>query len=233
MMSQQHLSLSAVKAVAFDAYGTLFDVHAPIARLAGEIGPNAALVSDLWRQKQVQYTWLRSLMDAYADFWQVTQDALDYTLEAHGIADAELREKLLTLYRELDAYADAAPVLSALRDAGVATAILSNGAPDMLHQAVANAELDPMLDKVLSVDAAQVYKPDRRAYQIAVDALGLAAHEIGFVSANGWDVAGAAHFGFAVCHLNRSSQPREYLPAKPLAVINDLSGLPGLVLPPA
>jgi len=228
-MSEPTPSFSAVKAVAFDAYGTLFDVHAPMARMAGEIGPNAALVSDLWRQKQIQYTWLRSLMDAYADFWQVTQDALNFTMEAHGITDPALREKLLRLYLELDPYLDAAPTLTRLRRSGMTTAILSNGTPDMLRGAAVHAGMDHLLDHVLSIDAVRVYKPHRRAYQLAVDAFGLAPYEIGFVSANGWDVSGAAQFGLTVCHLNRSSQPREHLPAKPLAVINELSQLADLL----
>jgi 2-haloacid dehalogenase len=224
-------SLSGLKAVAFDAFGTLFDVHAPMARLAGEIGPDAALVSELWRDKQLQYTWLRSLMRDYADFWQVTCDALDYALEAHSLADSELRDKLLTLYRELDAYDDAASTLSTLRERGMATAILSNGSPDMLTQAVSHAGLDTLLDHVLSVDAVGIYKPDPRTYQLAVDAFGLPPGQIGFVSANAWDVAGAAHFGLAVCHLNRFSRPPEHLPAKPLTVINALSDVPDVMRP--
>jgi len=232
-MSNPSPSLHGLKAVAFDAYGTLFDVHAPMARLAGEIGPNAALVSELWRDKQLQYTWLRSLMQAYADFWQVTEDALDYALQAHGLANAELRDKLLALYRDLDAYEDAAPALSTLRERGIATAILSNGSPDMLQQAVAHAGFANLLDHVLSVDVAGIYKPDPRTYQLAVDAFGLPREQIGFVSANGWDVAGAAYFGLAVCHLNRFSRPAEHLPAKPLTVINSLSDFPDLLAPVA
>jgi 2-haloacid dehalogenase len=232
-MSDPTPSLSGLKAIAFDAYGTLFDVHAPMARLAGEIGSNAALVSELWRQKQLQYTWLRSLMQDYADFWQVTSDALDYALAAHGIENEALRDKLLALYRDLDAYDDAAPALSNLRERGLATAILSNGSPDMLQQAVAHAGFADLLDHVLSVDAVGIYKPDPRTYHLAVDTFALPPSQIGFVSANGWDVAGAAHFGLAVCHLNRFSQPPEHLPAKPLTVINSLSELPDLLAPAA
>jgi len=230
-MSQLSQSLSGLKALAFDAYGTLFDIHAPMAGLAGEIGPNAALVSDLWRQKQIQYTWLRSLMGAYADFWQVTEDALDYALEAHGLTDEELRPKLLALYRKLDAYDDSALALSHLRERDIRCAILSNGAPEMLQQAVVHAGLTDLLDHVLSVDTVEIYKPDPRTYQLAVEAFGLTPGEIGFVSANAWDVAGAAHFGLSVCYLNRSSQPLEHLPAKPLTVINTLSELPDLLGP--
>jgi len=232
-MTNQTPSLSGLKAFAFDAYGTLFDVHAPIARLAGEIGPSAALVSELWRQKQLQYTWLRSLMRDYADFWQVTRDALDHALDAHGIENEGLRDKLLALYRDLDAYDDAAPALKALRERGIATAILSNGSPDMLEKAVGLAGFGDLLDCVLSVDQVGVYKPDPRTYQLAVDAFGLAPDQIGFVSANGWDAAGAAHFGLAVCHVNRFSHAREHLPAQPLTVINSLSGLADLLAPAA
>jgi len=228
-MSAQTGSLSGIRAIAFDAYGTLFDVHAPMSRLASEIGPDAAAVSEVWRQKQLQYTWLRSLMGAYADFWQVTEDALDYALEANGIDNPDLRARLLALYRELDAYSDAFSVLGTLRERGIATAILSNGAPAMLDSAVSHAGLAPLLDRVLSVDTVGIFKPDPRTYQLAVDAFGLPPGEIGFVSANAWDVAGAAYFGLAVCHLNRFSQPREHLPARPLAVINDLSELPDLL----
>ncbi len=212
-------------AIAFDAYGTLFNVHAPMTRLAAEIGPEAAAISELWRQKQLQYTWLRSLMGAHADFWQVTKDALDYALSAHGIGDEALRKRLLELYLHLDAYGDAAPLLSALRERGMATAILSNGSPDMLSAATQSSGLAPLLDHILSIEAAGIYKPAAPAYQLAVNAFGVPASQIGFVSANAWDVAGAAHFGFAVFHLDRFGQGLERLPARPLAVIKSLSDL--------
>jgi len=228
-MSNPTATLRGLKAIAFDAYGTLFDVHAPMACLADDIGPQAAHASELWRQKQLQYTWLRSLMGAYADFWQVTQDALNYALEAHGIATPELRDRLLALYRNLDAYDDAAPALSTLRERGIATAILSNGAPAMLNDAVSHAALGALLDHVLSVDTVGIYKPDPRTYKLAVDAFGLAPAHVGFVSANGWDVAGAAYFGLSVVHLNRFGQAEEHLPARPLTVINGLSELPDLL----
>lgn len=228
-MTQQPHDLSSVRAIAFDAYGTLFDVHAPAAQLAEEIGPTASAISELWRQKQLQYTWLRSLMGAYADFWQVTQDALDYAMEVHGVADADLRERLLSLYRDLDAYPDAVKALSKLRERGITTAILSNGDPGMLNAATTHAGFAQHLDHILSVDTVGIFKPAPRTYQLAVDAFGLSPSQIGFVSANAWDVAGAAHFGLAVCHLNRFSQPLEHLPAKPLAVINRLSKLPDLL----
>lgn len=221
--------LDNVRAFLFDAYGTLFDIHAPTAAIAGELGDVAQPLSDLWRQKQLQYTWLRSLMGLHVDFWQVTGDGLDYALAAHGIDDPGIRQRLMDLYEKLDAYPDAAGTLERLRDAGYPTGILSNGAPNMLDAAVQNSGLAPLLDEVISIEDAGIYKPSFRVYQLGVDRLGVAAGEIGFVSANAWDAAGAASFGFQVVHLNRFSQPPERLPGAPKAIIASLSELPGLI----
>lgn len=215
-----------VKACIFDAYGTLFDIHAPTAAIADELGDKAQSLSDMWRAKQLQYTWLRSLMDAYTDFWQVTGDALDYALAAQDIDNPDIRQRLMDLYLTIDAYPDAVATLQQLKDAGYATGILSNGSPDMLAAAVKNSGLAPVLDKVLSVQDVGVYKPSARVYQLAVDRTGVSPQEICFVSANAWDVSGSAAFGFQVAHLNRFSQPEERLPGIPKAVIKSLSGLP-------
>lgn len=220
---------NGIRACVFDAYGTLFDIHAPTARVAGELGDQADAVSNMWRLKQLQYTWLRSLMRDHADFWQVTGDALDFTLAAHGIENAALREKLMELYLTIDAYPDAVSTLRTLKQRGFATAILSNGARRMLDAAVGNSGLAAELDHVLSVDGLDIYKPDPSTYQRAVDRLGLEPGQICFVSANGWDAAGAAHFGFQVAWLNRFHQPQEQLPGQPKAVLEDLSGLPPLL----
>ncbi|MGB0086983.1 MAG: haloacid dehalogenase type II [Rhodomicrobiaceae bacterium] len=216
------MTLPALKGVLFDAYGTLFDVHAPIARLAAEIGPNAAAISELWRAKQLQYTWLRSLMGAHADFAQVTADALDFTLGQHGMADKALRDRLLGLYMTLDAYPDAVSALRALRERRIITGILSNGSPEMLASAVASAGLTDLLDHVLSIESVGIYKPHPRVYRLGEERLHLPASMIGFVSANGWDAAGAAFYGFTVIHLNRFGQPREILPAGPALVVKTL-----------
>lgn len=229
MNDNQQTGLAGIRAIAFDAYGTLFDVHAPMTRLASEIGANVTAVSEMWRQKQLQYTWLRSLMGAHADFWQVTQDALDYALAVNGIDNEALRARLLDLYLALDPYPDARLTLEALKTQGLATAILSNGAPNMLEAAVRSAGLTDYLDHVLSVESAGIYKPSPRVYQLAVDAFGLAAGEIGFVSANAWDVAGAAYFGLSVCYLDRFGQPLERLPGSPKVRVTSLSELPTLV----
>jgi 2-haloacid dehalogenase len=183
----------------------------------------------MWRQKQLEYTWLRSLMGAYADFWQVTGEGLDYALAANGIADADLRRRLMDLYLSLDAYPDVHDALDRLRAAGKKTAILSNGAPNMLRAAVESADLGSRLDTVLSVDELSVFKPDPRTYQLAVDRLGVEAARICFVSTNGWDAAGAAYFGFKVAWLNRFGQQPERLPGTPSAVIETLAEVPDLL----
>ncbi len=216
------MALSPVKAVLFDAYGTLFDVHAPVARVASEIGPDAGAISDLWRAKQLQYTWLRSLMGAHADFEAVTADALDFALGQYGVNDQALRDRLLGLYLTLDAYPDAISALKALRAKGIVTGILSNGSPHMLESAVGSAGLADLLDHVLSIESVGIYKPHPRVYRLGEERLQLPAGMIGFVSANGWDAAGAAHFGFKVIHLNRFNQPPENLPAKPALVLKAL-----------
>ena len=221
--------LTGIAACVFDAYGTLFDVHAPAAGLRDTLGAKADELSALWRTKQLEYSWLRSLMGRHADFWQVTGEALDHAMEAVGLADAGLRQRLLDDYFRLAAYDDAAPTLDRLRSAGLATAILSNGAPAMLEAATVSAGLSPRLDAVLSVEPAGIFKPHPSTYQIAVDRMGTPPARICFVSTNGWDAAGAASFGFRVVWLNRFSRVRERLPAGPEAEIPGLDALPDLL----
>jgi 2-haloacid dehalogenase len=222
-------AFSDIGACVFDAYGTLFNVHSAVERGGASLGDKAAGVSALWRQKQLEYTWLRSLMGAHADFRQVTADGLDYALAAHEVNDPVLRANLMELYLTLEAYPDVAPCLEALRSAGRSTAILSNGTPDMLQAAVSSAGLSELFDAVLSVEDVGIYNPDARVYQLAVDRLHLAPARICFVSTNGWDAAGAAYFGFNVAWLNRFGQQPERLPGTPLAVIETLAELPDLL----
>jgi 2-haloacid dehalogenase len=221
--------ISSVKACVFDAYGTMFDVHSPTAKAAQAMGGKAEAVSRLWRQKQLEYTWLRSLMGAHADFWQVTGDALDYALESHGIDDAALRDRLMQLYLTLDAYADVKPALEQLRAKGLKTGILSNGNPRMLEAAVDSAGIASLLDAVLSIEDAGIYKPDARVYQLAVDRFGVRPDEICFVSTNAWDAAAAAHFGFQVAWMNRFGMARERLPGDLRVVITGLDALPSQI----
>lgn len=216
---------SDIEAYVFDAYGTLFDVHSAVRRLRNSIGPRHAELSMLWRTKQLEYTWLRSLMGVHADFWSLTEQALQYAMRATGTNDAALHSRLMGAYLTLDAFSEVSSVLTALRQAGFPVAILTNGSPEMITAAVRSAGLDDLVTHQLSVESVGVYKPDPRVYQLACDTLGVAPAAISFQSSNAWDAAGAAHFGFQVAWINRYRQPEECLPGKPAAVLQDLSGL--------
>jgi 2-haloacid dehalogenase len=221
--------LDGIGACVFDAYGTLFDVNAAAQHCAGELGDKWQPLAELWRGRQLQYTWLRSLMENYADFWQVTGDALDFAMEALELDDSDLRRRLMELYLQLDAYGEVAGVLQQLKDGGMKTAILSNGSPKMLQAAVKNAGIGPFLDAVISVDRIKVYKTAPAVYQMAVDELGVPAGDICFQSSNAWDAHAASNFGFRVVWVNRFGQARERLPGKPDVVLQDLTGLPALL----
>jgi 2-haloacid dehalogenase len=210
------------RAFVFDAYGTLFDVHAAIARHRAAAGPDADRFSDIWRAKQLEYTWTLTLAGRYVDFWTLTERALDFAFARFPSVDKTLKPSLLEAYLALDAFSDARAVLHALKAGGMATAILSNGSPNMLTAAVAAAKIE--LDAVLSVDAIRIYKPKPEVYALVTDRFGLAPHEIVFVSSNRWDVMGAKNFGFCTAWINRARLPEEYEPA-PDAVLADLSGL--------
>ncbi|MEM6665561.1 MAG: haloacid dehalogenase type II [Pseudomonadota bacterium] len=224
-------TIGPVEAVIFDAYGTLFDIHAPTARAAAAIGDpkQADALGRLWRDKQLQYSWLRSLMGVYTDFWIVTQDALDYALEAMGINDPALKNTLLDLYFKVDAYPDAISALEALKAKGLKTAILSNGSRDMLDAAVTSSGASTHLDQVLSVADVRIFKPDGAVYTLAETAFGLPAARMAFVSCNGWDAWGSAHYGFQTVWLNRFALPKERLPGEPKAIITGLDQLPELL----
>jgi len=219
--------ISGVKAVVFDAYGTMFDVHSPVGRLATRFGDNAQSVSAMWRDKQLQYTWLRSLMQDYAPFTKVTSDALSYAMEAHGIDDAALHKELIDAYFTLSAYDDVAPCLDALQAKGFKTAILSNGSMDMLDAAVNSAGISDKLDAVLSVEEVGVNKPDPRVYQLTLDHFNITADQVCFVSNNAWDSHAGAHFGYQVARLNRYGALAEKLSGVPKFMMTDLSGLAG------
>lgn len=218
--------LATTAACVFDAYGTLFDLASAARRCGDALGDKEAALSALWRTRQLEYSWLRSLMGSHADFAAVTGDALDYAMATLGIADQRLRERLMSAFTTVEAYPDARPALEALRRAGRKAAILSNGTPAMLAAAVEHAGLGALLDQVLSVEEVGVYKPHHRVYELACRRLGLPAERICFVSSNGWDAAGAAHFGFAAIWANRGGAPRERLPGTPAAEITSLAALP-------
>ncbi len=222
----------AVTTCIFDAYGTLFDV-ASAARQAAE-EPDYAILKDHWqkvandwRLKQLQYTWLRAITQEHTDFWTVTQNGLDWALEASGLhGDQRLRTRLLQLYWELSAYPEVPDMLHELKAAGLKTAILSNGAPDMLKGAVQSAGIGPLLDDCLSVEEVGVFKPDARVYQMVLDRFDCAADEVLFVSSNGWDAAGASGFGFVTAWVNRANEPVDHLPHRPHHILRDLTKIP-------
>ncbi|SDE12909.1 2-haloacid dehalogenase [Paracoccus isoporae] len=211
----------------FDAYGTLFDVDGA-AREAAKTDPAlkeswAALSAD-WRRKQLEYSWMRAITGDHADFWQVTADALDWAAERHGVGATQAAH-LLDLYRALPAYPEVAAMLDRLRNAGAATAIFSNGAPEMLRDAVNAAGLDGRLDALLSVETAGRFKPAAEAYRVVTDHFGCGPGDVTFVSSNGWDIYGAAHFGFDTVWVNRARLPVDRLPHRPGRIIPDLTEL--------
>jgi 2-haloacid dehalogenase len=229
-MSPSVKSIRAVTACVFDAYGTLFDVAAAARRCADELGDKSGPLAEIWRTKQLQYTWLRSLMGDYADFWTLTGDALDYALAATGVKDdPALRRKLMELYRDLDAYPDAAACLRALKRAKFKTAILSNGSPAMLRAAAKSAGLASLLDHLLSVHPLKIYKPDPRVYRLATRALKVKPAAICFVSSNAWDAWAGARFGMRSIWINRAGAPPENLPGKIAAEARVLADVPRLL----
>ncbi|MCF6431522.1 haloacid dehalogenase type II [Leisingera sp. MMG026] len=218
----------------FDAYGTLFDVTAAARQAASEpefphLQDSWAELANNWRLKQLQYTWLRAITNAHADFWDVTQNGLDWAMEAAGLAaDAALRQRLLDLYWQLQAYPEVPAMLNTLKSAGMNTAILSNGSPAMLDGAVQSAGLGDVLDGVLSVESVGIFKPDARVYDMVGARFNCAREEVLFVSSNGWDAAGASGYGFVTAWVNRAGEPVDRLPWKPAHILPDLTTIPDL-----
>ena len=224
----------AVTTCVFDAYGTLFDVAAAARLAASEpefeaIRDDWSTLADHWRLKQLQYSWLRAVTKAHTDFWQVTQDGLDWALEKVGRGgDDALRARLLALYWELEAYPEVPQMLSRLKEGGKKTAILSNGSPEMLEGAVNSAGIGANLDAVLSVESVGVFKPDAAVYDLVGQHFGCAPEEVLFVSSNGWDAAAATGYGFTTAWVNRNEEPMDRLPWRPAHVLGDLTGIPKL-----
>ena len=222
--------LTGIRACVFDAYGTLFDVSS-VARSAQEaLGDGWEKLSDLWRTKQLQYTWLRGLSGQHADFWQVTGDALDFAMSSLRIEDLVLREHLMNLYLKLSAFPEVPETLRRLKEGGLKLAILSNGTPTMLASAVHNSGISELFDAVLSVEEVGVYKPHPSVYRLSTDRLGVRAEEICFLSSNSWDAYSAKSCGLRVLWCNRFDQVAERLPSPPDGVIKDLSSLPEILL---
>ncbi|KIT15513.1 haloacid dehalogenase type II [Jannaschia aquimarina] len=224
----------AITTCIFDAYGTLFDVGAAARQAAAEDGFEALaeiwpkLAAD-WRDKQLQYTWLRAVTGTHTDFWQVTGDGLDWALDASGLDDPAMRERLMQLYWELSPYPEVPEVLGALKDKKKATGILSNGTPEMLSAAVKYAGIARLLDHVLSVESVGVFKPAKAVYDMVGRTFDVPTDEVMFVSANGWDAAAAADYGFTTVWVNRTDAPMDRLPGTPSHILTDLAALPDLV----
>ncbi|MDE2474715.1 MAG: haloacid dehalogenase type II, partial [Alphaproteobacteria bacterium] len=212
-------TLSGIDACVFDAYGTLFDVNSATSPTLSDLGDKAGLLNRIWREKQLQYTWLRVAQGRHADFWQVTGDALDFSLDILGISNSGLRRRLMEAYLTLHAYQDVFPVLDRLKAAGFKLAILSNGTPKMLASAVSSAGLAGKFAAVLSVEEAGVFKPHPLVYRLAVDRFGIAPGSIAFISSNGWDAYAASAFGMRAVWCNRTAQKPERLPGEPDLVL--------------
>ena len=218
--------LDGIRACVFDAYGTLFDVSSVARGAQDALGERWQALSDLWRTKQLQYTWLRGLGGHHADFWQVTGDALDFAISTLGIKDDELRARLMDLYLRIAAYPEVPAMLAELKSRGIKLAILSNGTPQMLAAAVTNSGIADYFDAVLSVEEVGVFKPHPSVYGMAPQRLDVSKEQICFLSSNGWDAFAAKAFGFRVLWCNRFGQAQERLPGTPDGEITDLSQLP-------
>lgn len=222
-------ALTGIEACVFDAYGTLFDFAAAARGCQDVLGDNLNALTTLWRDKQLQYTWLRAVQGRHVDFWQVTGDALDFALESLGLSTPALRERLMQLYLELEPFPEVPDMLQSLKRAGLKTAILSNGSPAMLRAVVKAAGLETDLDFVLSVEEVGVYKPHPKVYDLAVSRLGLSPSAISFQSSNAWDAYAASAFGMKVVWCNRYGQRAERLPGKLDREVRSLTELPALV----
>jgi 2-haloacid dehalogenase len=209
----------------FDAYGTLFDVHAAIGRHRAAVGADAEAFSVLWRTKQLEYTWTNTLAARYADFWTLTGQALDFCFARFPSVDKTLRGTLLDAYLTLDAYPDARAILRDLKVRGDKTGILSNGSPAMLAKAVEAAGIKDLLDASLSIDALRMYKPRPEVYALVTQAFSCKPADVMFVSSNRWDIMGAGTFGFRTAWINRTKMPDEYGAPEPTIVLADLTGL--------
>src|SRR5580704_10542895 len=222
--------MSGPNVYVFDAYGTLFDVHAAIARHRAAAGPDADRFSEIWRLKQLEYAWTFTLAGHYSDFWTLTERALDYAFDRVPTVSRALRGKLLDAYLTLDAFTDARAALTELKTRGRRIAILSNGTPHMLETAVQASGIAPLCDAVLSVDVVRMYKPRPEVYALVTDRFGVKPGEVAFVLSNRWDIMGAASFGFRAVWVNRARMPQEYPDEQPVHTVFDLSALPSLVL---
>jgi 2-haloacid dehalogenase len=216
---------SAINTYVFDAYGTLFDVHSAVERYEARIGAHAREMSELWRSRQVEYSWTYSLMGRKSNFWQLTQLALDYSMARFGLSDDALRADLMNAYLQLHAYPEVPHVLRTLKERGARVIILSNGTEPMVRSAVRSAGLEEWVDNILSVDEVEIFKPHPRVYELVAHTLDISPDAVSFQSCNPWDAAGAASYGFRVVWINRKGLPAEYPLAGARREVRSLHGL--------
>ena len=221
--------MNNTKACIFDAYGTLFDVNAACRELSLDVGDKWQDLANLWRLRQVEYTWLRNSMNEYVDFWEITSNALDYAMEVLNIKNIKLRDQLLELYLKLEAYPEVKKVLGKLKDKKFRTGILSNGSRKMLDSAVKNAKIENLLDVVISVEECKIYKPSSKVYDLVEIKTDIHKDEVTFFSSNAWDMHAAANYGFKTIWVNRFQGKLERLPGKPNAIVKSLDNIDQLI----
>ena len=221
--------MNNTKVCIFDAYGTLFDVNSACRELSLDVGDKWQDLANLWRLRQVEYTWLRNSMNEYIDFWEITSGALDYAMEVLDIHDKKLREQLLELYLKLEAYPEVKEILQKLKDKNFRTGILSNGSTQMLNSAVKNANIEDLLDVVISVEECKIYKPSSEVYDLVEKKTDIKKDNVTFFSSNAWDMHAAANYGFKTIWVNRFDGVLERLPGKPSAIVKTLNNIDELI----
>ena len=213
-----------IKAIIFDAYGTLFDFNSAAEKCKDKIGHKWENFANYWRTTQLEYTWLRSLMNRYKDFWKITEDSLDKSMKAFNI-DISMRNELLNLYKKLSPYPEVKKVLNNLKEKNYKIAILSNGTPSLLNELVLSNNLDNVFDDIFSIEEVKIYKPDSKVYNIPINKYQIIKDEVAFLSANTWDVSGGGVFGYKAIWVNRFNKVFDKLGYKPRFVINNLKEL--------
>ena len=213
-----------IKAIIFDAYGTLFDVNSAAERCKNKIGDKWEDFANYWRTTQLEYTWLRSLMKRHKDFWQITEDSLSKSMIAFNI-DPKMKDELLNLYKVLSPFKEVPETLKTLKEKNFKLAILSNGTPDLLNELVKSNKLNNLFDDLFSIEGVGIYKPDSKVYDMPIKKYGIEKNEVAFLSANTWDVSGAGNYGYQSIWVNRNNNIFDNLDYKPNKQINNLSEL--------
>ena len=217
-----------IKAIIFDAYGTLFDVNSAAEKCKSKIGDKWESFANYWRTTQLEYTWLRSLMKRHKDFWQITEDSLSKSMITFNI-DPKMKDELLNLYKVLSPFKEVPETLKKLKEKNFKLAILSNGTPDLLNELVKSNKLDNLFDDLFSIEGVGVYKPDSKVYDMPIKRYGIEKNEVAFLSANTWDVSGAGNYGYQSIWVNRNNSIFDNLDYKPNSEIKDLSELISLI----